>query len=413
MINYHRFTLNNGLRVIFHQDKSTPIVCVNTLYDVGSKDESPERTGFAHLFEHLMFGGSINIPSYDEPLQRVGGQNNAFTSVDITNYYLTVPAANIETGLWLESDRMLSLAFTEKSLEVQRNVVVEEFKQNYLNQPYGDVWLLLRPLAYKAHPYRWATIGEKVEHIQDATMEEVKAFFNKHYSPQNAILTIAGNLELEEVKKLVKKWFEPIPNGNKYLRELPQEPEQHEARILSVEREVPQSAIYLAYPMCARMDKDFYTADLLSDILSRGNSSRFYKSLVKKKKLFSSVSAYVTGDIEIGLFVISGRINPEVSMEEAEAGIQSCIEELIKEAVSQEEFNKLINKVETSQTFSQMDISNKAFALAYFELLGDIDRVNNEMEFYQQVTPQEIQAYANSLFNPNKVSKLYYNKKEN
>lgn len=411
MIQYEQFKLENGLRVFFHQDKSTPIVSVNTLYDVGSKDENPNRTGFAHLFEHLMFGGSVNIPSYDEPLQRVGGQNNAFTSVDMTNYYFTVPAANVETGLWLESDRMLSLAFTDKSLEVQRNVVVEEFKQNYLNQPYGDVWLLLRPLAYKNHPYRWATIGEKVEHIQDASMEEVRAFFKKHYAPQNAILSIAGNLELEDVKRLTEKWFGSIPAGNRYERNLPQEPRQTEPRSLTVEREVPQEAIYKAYHMCDRLDDNYYVADLISDVLSRGNSSRFYKELVKTKKLFSSVDAYISGDMEPGLFVISGKLNPEITMQQAEEGIDSCVQELKETLVSERELEKLINKVETTQEFSLLDISNKALSLAYYELIGDIDRVNTEMDYYNKVTPEKIREYARELFQVNNSSTLYYHKK--
>ncbi len=286
MISFERFTLPNGLKVIHHEDKSTPLVCVNILYDVGARDEDASRTGFAHLFEHLMFGGSVNIPNYDEPLQRVGGENNAFTSNDITNYYLTVPSVNLETAFWLESDRMLSLAFSEKSLEVQRNVVIEEFKQRYLNQPYGDIWLLLRPMVYKVHPYLWDTIGKEISHIAEAKMEDVRAFFKKFYCPNNAVMVVSGNVSLDEVKKLSEKWFAPIPKGLDNKRNLPAEPAQKEARSLTVERDVPVNAIYKVYHQCSRKDKEFYATDLLSDILSDGSSSRLYNELVKSKKLF-------------------------------------------------------------------------------------------------------------------------------
>ena len=293
MIQFEKITLKNKLTLIIHQDKSTPMACVNILYNVGARDEDESKTGFAHLFEHLMFGGSINIPSYDEPLQLVGGENNAFTTNDITNYYCTVPAANLETAFWLESDRMLSLAFTDKSLEVQRSVVIEEFKQRYLNQPYGDVWLLLRPLAYKVHPYKWSTIGKEISHIENAVMSDVKAFFKEHYCPANAILVVAGNVDRENVIQLAEKWFEPIEAGKATVRNLPVEPAQTEERTLTVHRDVPQNAIYKAYHMCARVDKEYHTIDIMSDILSRGNSSRLYKTLIKDKKLFSEINAYV------------------------------------------------------------------------------------------------------------------------
>ena len=312
MIKFKRFELENGLRIIVHQDKSTPLACLNILYDVGARDENPEQTGFAHLFEHLMFGGSVNIPSYDEPLQRVGGENNAFTTNDITNYYLTLPAENLETGFWLESDRMLSLAFSEKSLEVQRNVVIEEFKQRYLNQPYGDVWLLLRPMAYEVHPYLWDTIGKEISHIENAKIEDVKKFFAKFYCPNNAIMVVAGNVELDEVKRLAEKYFASIPKGPDNKRNLPIEPFQTEARSLTVERDVPVDAIYKAYHMCSRYDKEYYTIDLISDVLSQGNSSRLHNTLIKNKKLFSDLHAYVMGDFDKGLFVVSGKLSKGV-----------------------------------------------------------------------------------------------------
>ena len=290
MINFDKFTLSNGLKVIVHCDTSTQLVSMNILYNVGARVEEPDKTGFAHLFEHLMFGGSINIPSYDEPLQRAGGDNNAFTSNDMTDYYLTLPANNLETGFWLESDRMLNLAFSPKSLDVQRSVVIEEFKQRYLNQPFGDVWLLLRPLAYKVHPYSWSTIGKEIAHIENATLDDVKAFFKQYYCPDNAILVVAGNVTTEEVKRLCAKWFEPIPKGNTVHKILPQEPIQEEARVLDVTRNVPCDAIYKAYHCCARLDKEFYATEMITDILSRGHSSRLYISLVKEQKLFSQVN---------------------------------------------------------------------------------------------------------------------------
>ena len=344
MIDFERFTLSNGLKVIVHQDKSTPMACVNILYNVGARDEDESKTGFAHLFEHLMFGGSINIPNYDEPLQQAGGENNAFTTNDITNYYCTVPANNLETAFWLESDRMLSLSFTPKSLEVQRSVVIEEFRQRYLNQPYGDVWLLLRPLAFQSHPYKWATIGKEISHIEQATMEDVRAFFAKHYHPANAIMVVAGNVELEQVKQLSKKWFEPIPAQTVTVRALPVEPVQTAPRRLSVERDVPANALYKVWHMCSRNHDDYHTVDLLSDILSRGNSSRLYISLVKEQQLFTEINAWVSGDFDPGLFVVSGKLCEGISMESAEAAVNAELKKLCDQLVSDRELLKCKNK---------------------------------------------------------------------
>ncbi len=408
MIQFDKFKLKNNLTVIVHQDKSTPLACVNILYDVGARDEDESKTGFAHLFEHLMFGGSINIPSFDEPLQLVGGENNAFTTNDITNYYCTVPSENIETAFWLESDRMLSLAFTEKSLEVQRSVVIEEFKQRYLNQPYGDVWLLLRPLAYKKHPYKWATIGKEISHIEDATMQDVKSFFKKHYNPSNAILVVAGDVELEQVKQLCEKWFAPIDSAEKPKRNLPVEPKQNEARRLTVERDVPANAIYKAYHMCSRTDDAYHTVDIISDILSRGNSSRLYKSLIKEKQLFTEISAYVMGDFDNGLFVISGKTPDHVKMEDAEKGIFEEIEKIRMELVGETELQKCKNKVESSVTFSETDVLTKATNLAISELLGDASLINQEIEKYAAVTREQIKEQANAILDENNCSTLYY-----
>lgn len=412
MIQFEKFKLKNNLTVIVHQDKSTPMACLNIIYDVGARDEDENKTGFAHLFEHLMFGGSINIPNYDEPLQLVGGENNAFTTNDITNYYCTVPSENLETAFWLESDRMLSLAFDKKSLEVQRSVVIEEFKQRYLNQPYGDVWLLLRPLIYKVHPYKWATIGKEIKHIEDATMEDVKAFFKAHYNPSNAVLVVAGDVEVEQVKQLAEKWFEPIDAGVKPKRNLPVEPPQTEYRSLTVERDIPINSIYRAYRMCARTDAEYHTIDLISDILSRGNSSRLYKNLIKDKQLFSDIHAYVMGDFDKGLFVISGKVNDGVSIEAAEAGIDAEIAKLQNELVAADELQKCKNKVESTVTYSEADVLNKATNLAISELLGDANLINLEIENYQKVTAEQIKEQANKILQKTNCSTLFYLKKK-
>ncbi len=408
MVKFNRFTLDNGLRVIVHEDHTTPMAVVNILYDVGARDENPEQTGFAHLFEHLMFGGSINIPSYDEPLQRVGGENNAFTSNDITNYYITLPSNNIETAFWLESDRMLSLAFNKKSLDVQRNVVIEEFKQRYLNQPYGDVWLKLRPLVYKKHPYRWATIGKEIKHIEDARIEDVKAFFKKHYNPQNAIMVVGGDVNLEQVKQLSEKWFGPIPAGEKYHRDLPQEPEQHDERRETVTAKVPLNDVYIAFQMEGRLDDSYHTSELLSDILSRGQSSRLYKSLVKENQVFSDVHAYMSGSLDTGMFVFEGKPLENVSIEQAEAAIWEQLEILKTTEVPADELTKVKNKTESTMIFSEMSLLDKAMNLAYYELLGDADELNHETEKYLEVTAVDIKQQANKLFRKDNSSTLIY-----
>ncbi|GAA3958342.1 M16 family metallopeptidase [Mucilaginibacter dorajii] len=408
MVKFNRFTLDNGLRVIVHEDNTTPMAVLNILYDVGARDEDADQTGFAHLFEHLMFGGSVNIPSYDEPLQRVGGENNAFTSNDITNYYITLPSANIETAFWLESDRMLSLAFSEKSLEVQRNVVIEEFKQRYLNQPYGDVWLKLRPLVYKKHSYRWATIGKTIKHIEDARIEDVKAFFKKHYNPQNAIMVVGGDVNLEQVKQLAEKWFGSIPAGEKYHRNLPQEPEQHEERRETVTAKVPLNDVYIAFQMGARLDEDYYAVELLSDVLSRGHSSRLYRSLVQDKQIFSEVHAYITSSLDKGMFVLEGKPLENVSIEQAEAALWEELEKVKSEEIPADELTKVQNKTESTMVFSEMSLLDKAMNLASFELLGDADMLNQETEKYLAVTSGQIKEAANKIFRKDNSSTLIY-----
>ncbi len=408
MIKYSRYILDNGLKVIVHQDKSTPIVAFNILYDVGARDEHPDKTGFAHLFEHLMFGGSKNIPSYDTPLQLAGGENNAFTNNDFTNYYLSIPVQNIETAFWLESDRMLDLAFSPKSLDVQRNVVIEEFKQRYLNQPYGDFWLLMRPHAYKKHPYRWSTIGKDIRHIAGATMQDVKAFYEKFYNPCNAILSIVGNITDDEVLRLCDKWFSPIQKGTVIKRNLPREPVQTEKRTIRVERDVPFDMICLAYHMGPRMNDDYYATDLLSDVLSAGNSSRLYNRLVKEKQLFSELDAYITGDVDTGLFVFSGKLMQGVNMEVAEAAIQEEINKVRQKKISEKEHKKVINYVRSSIEFSNISTLNRALKLAVSELLGDIELINTEALKYSGVTAADIQQVANEVLVDSNCSVMYY-----
>ncbi len=411
MINFTRFTLANGLTVLVHEDHATAMAVVNILYKVGARDETPDKTGFAHLFEHLMFGGSIHIPSYDTPLQQVGGENNAFTSNDITNYYLTLPANNLETAFWLESDRMLSLAFSEQSLDVQRQVVCEEFKQRYLNQPYGDVWLRLRPLAYKEHPYRWATIGKELKHIEEAQMDDVKAFFKKYYTPQNAIMVVAGNVNLDDVKALSEKWFGNIPRGESFVRDLPQEPRQTEARREEVEADVPADSLYIAFHGPDRLSADYQAMDLISDMLSRGSSSRLYRGLVKERQLFSEVNAYVMGSIDPNLFVVEGKPLPHVPIAEAEQALWSELDKIKTEQVAEEELQKVKNKIESTLLFAELSILDKAMNLAYYEAVNKAEDYNEEIQKYLAVTPQQIQDMANTLFRKENSSTLIYRAK--
>jgi zinc protease len=413
MIDYKFFTLDNGLKVFVHEDKSSPIAVLNILYNVGSRDEDENRTGFAHLFEHLMFGGSQHIPSFDEPLQRVGGENNAFTSTDLTNYYITLPSANLETAFWLESDRMLSLSFDPKVLEIQRSVVIEEFKQRYLNQPYGDVWLMLRPLAYQTHPYKWPTIGKEISHIENATMDDVKAFFHKYYVPNNAFMVVAGNTDLEQVKKLAEKWFGPIPAGTAYKRKLPLEPAQKEARFLEHFADVPMDAIYKVYHMSGKLSTDYFPTDLLADILGRGKSSRFYNGLVKEKKMFNSINAHISGSEEPGLLIIEGKLNENVRIEDGEAELNRMIEEIKQKEVGEEELMKVKNQSESSIVFGEVELLNRAMNIAFGAQMGDPDYLNKETLLIQAVTAADVKSVANKILRTENCSTLYYRAKKN
>ncbi|MFC2152157.1 M16 family metallopeptidase [Bacteroidota bacterium] len=412
MIKFEKFTLKNGLKFIVHNDPSTTLVAFNILYNVGARDENSDKTGFAHLFEHLMFEGSINIPSYDTPLQNAGGENNAFTTNDITNYYITLPKENIETAFWLESDRMLSLDLSEKKLEIQKNVVIEEFNQRYLNQPYGDAMLLLRPLAYKDHPYQWATIGKDISHIKNAKLEDVKDFFNQHYAPNNAIVCIAGNIRIEEIKLLAEKWFNPILKKEISTRKLLKEPEQKEIRTHTVERNVPFNAIYKAFHMSSKLEKEYYVTDLISDLLANGKSSRLYQNLVKTKKLFSEINAFITGDIDPGLFIITGKLMDQITLEDAEHAINHELDQIVKGNISDYEIQKVKNKFESVYQFGQLSSLNKAIDLSYHELLGDANRINLEIEKYRSVTKDEIQFVASKLFTMINASTLFYRSKK-
>jgi len=408
LISFNKTKLSNGLTVIVHEDQSTPLATINILYKVGARDEDPDKTGFAHLFEHLMFGGSVNIPEYDGPLQLAGGDNNAFTNNDVTNYYLTLPAQNLTTGFWLESDRMMSLAFSPKSLEVQRQVVIEEFKQRYLNQPYGDVGLLLRPLSYKVHPYQWSTIGKEISHIENASLEDVKKFFFKYYCPDNAIMCVAGNVKSEEVFKMAEEWFGEIRRSFHDERKYPVEPLQTEKRVMTVEREIPFDSLYRSYHSSSRFDKEYYAEDLMTDVLSAGKSSRLYNSLVKDKKLFSEINCYGSGSFDKGTVIAEGKLVKGVTMKKAEEALDEEIQKIMNAPVTEAELTRVKNKIESTMVFSEIDLSGRALNLAFAEYMGDAGLINTEVERYRQVTASDITSRANEIFRETNCSTLYY-----
>jgi predicted Zn-dependent peptidase len=408
MIDYQRFELDNGLRVIVHEDVSSPLVAVNILYQVGSKDEDPEMTGFAHLFEHLMFGGSKNIADFDDPIQLAGGENNAFTNSDITNYYNTVPAQNIETILWLESDRMKQLDFSQRSLDVQKKVVLEEFKETCLNKPYGDVWHHLSSLAYKDHSYKWPTIGLVPRHIEEAELPDVERFFYNFYRPNNAILVLSGNITLARAKELSHKWFSDIPVGEVSRQSILVEAKQSEYRFKEVKNNVPLKSLYMGFHMPGRLDPDYAACDLLSDIFANGKSSRFYIRLCKERQLFSSVDAYITGSIDPGLFILEGKPMTDYSLEQAAGFLWEQVEEIKEQGVSERELQKLKNKLESSLAYSEVSILNKAMNLAYFENLGDADLINNQSVEYNRITVEDIQRVARKYLVKQNCSELRY-----
>lgn len=408
MIEFTRHTLDNGLRIIVHEDQSTPMAAVNIVYQVGSRNESPDKTGYAHLFEHLMFSGSKNAPNFDEPLQLAGGESNAYTNCDLTNYYDILPAENLETAFWLESDRMLNLQLTEKSLEIQRKVVTEEFKETCQMPPYGDVWHNLMALTYKQHPYRWPVIGRTIQHIEKAKLEDVRSFFDHYYCPSNAVMVVAGSVKHDEVVRLAEKWFGEIPEGVKNGAPVPQEPVQQEPNVMHKRKKVPMDALYMAFHMPNRLDKDYYAIDLLSDVLCNGNSSRLFRKLKKDQELFADIDCYITGHIDPGLLIIEGKPAEGVSLQKAEDAIWSELNQIKEELISARELQKLKNKLESSLVFSEATVLNKAINLAFFELLSDAELVNRESELYHAVQVEDIQRVARQILQPNNCSTLWY-----
>ncbi|MFM7357165.1 MAG: M16 family metallopeptidase [Sediminibacterium sp.] len=408
MIHFERFLLDNGLRVLVHEDHDTPMAVVNVMYDVGARDEHTDRTGFAHLFEHLMFGGSKNIPDYDEPMQRAGGENNAYTTNDLTNYYAQLPAKNIETAFWLESDRMLELAFTKKSLNVQRKVVCEEFKEHYLNKPYGDIWHRMRNMCYQVHPYKWMTIGQELSHVEKASMDEVQSFFYKHYRPVNAILVVAGAVKTEEVKHLANKWFGGIPSGEKYIRQLPAEPVQTAPRHTDVHANVPANALIMAWHMDARLEPGYYAADLITEILGGGNSARLYQALVKEQKIFSALEVHHFGSTDKGLLALESRLVDGVNHNDARAALEMELIKLVNKGITSEELEKVKNKTESMIVFEDMSLTNRAASLAHYELLEDASLMNTELERYRRVTVDDIVSAGKNIFREENSNTMFY-----
>ena len=412
MIPYTKKILPNGLTVVVNRDRASKLAAVNILYKVGARNEDPRRTGFAHLFEHLMFRGTREVPNFDLPVQMASGDNNAFTNNDYTDFYITLPKDNIETALWLESDRMEGLDIPPAKFEAEKKVVIEEFRQRYLNQPYGDQTMLLRALAYKVHPYRWATIGLTTDHIAGATLEEVEAFYRAHYRPSNAVLSISADIEEERMLELAEKWFAPLADHPADAAAIPQEPAQTEARREEVERDVPASTVTVAYHMGGRTEGDFYTADLVSDLLSGGDSGRLYTHLVKERQLLSSVNAYVTGDMDPGLFVFTGQLLPGVTPEEAETAFREEIETLQTASAAAREIEKVKNKFEANTLFSELNVMNKAMNLGFYEMLGDLALINREVGLYRAVGDDDIRSFSSRTFRPENSSTLIYNTKK-
>lgn len=412
MIQFDSFTLDNGLTVIANQDDKTPLVAVNLLYRVGAKNENPKATGFAHLFEHLMFSGSKNFQSYDEAIQMMGGESNAFTNNDFTNYYLTLPADFLPHTLDLEADRMQNLNINVQSLEVQRNVVIEEFKQRYINQPYGDLWAEIRRLAYKVHPYKWQTIGSDISHIENASLEQVRSFYDNFYQPSNAILSISGNVSLNSVKEEVERTFGKMEYKRTIFPAYSMEPQQKDNRRIKVFRDVPSNVICIIFPMSRRKDRQYFVQDLLSDVLSNGKSSRMYQGLVVEQKLFTEINAFISGDDDAGLFIVMGKYCDGISLEQGEEAIWHELKSVCENPVSEQELRKMKNKNEASATFSNMKILDKAMNLAYYAHLGEPDRINKEREFYNSVTIRDLQQAAEQMFHLDCHSVLYYLKND-
>lgn len=412
MVAFEKYHLDNGLTVILQQDTTTPMVATNVCYNVGSKDENPERTGFAHLFEHLMFGGSKNIANFHKEVELASGSENGFTSIDVTDYYITLPKQNLEVAFWLESDRMNELVFSPESLEIQRHVVIEEYKQSYLNQPYGDAMLLHMPLCYQKHPYLWMPIGKTPQHVEEATMEEVKAFFYTFYRPNNAVLTVSGNIQIEACKDMIHKWFSPILQGKPYIRNLAQEPLQTEPRYLDITRDVPSDRLQKAYKMGKRTDSEYVPACMLVDILSNGKSSRLIKKLKYENPIFSSINAYLLGSFDDGLLFIIGYTYPNIAIEDADKLVQEQLQLLCEDGISDYELQKVKNKAKTEFDYDMLDVQSKTMNLSINEVMSAAEIVNSMEEAYMRVTAEDIQQTARKIFNENRCSTLYYRAKK-
>lgn len=413
----HRHTLANGLRIVHHEDTTTQMVAVNLLYNVGARNEDAEHTGYAHLLEHLMFEGSVNIPNYDIHVQLAGGENNAWTNNDLTNYYITIPKSNVETAFWLESDRMLGLALTEQSVKVQKEVVIEEFKQQHLNRPYGDVQHLIRALAYKVHPYRWPTIGITPQHIEQATRDSIMQFYHRYYTPGNAILSVVGNISFEEVVQMAEKWFGSIENKampsstSRYIHTPLMEPEQKRMRRKTVYRHVPSDMLIMAFHMSDRYQQEYHVCDLITDILSAGQSSRLIQRLINTRKLFTSLDAYIQGSLDAGLLYIMGRLSDGVTFEEAEQAVWHELDTLKHVAVPDEELNKVRNRSESERTFNNISYLNRAINLAQLELIGQDPTLEDELTRYCSVTAEDIKHTSRKIFTKKNCSVLYYKKR--
>lgn len=411
MITYKKTILSNGLSVIANRDKTSRMAAVNILYKVGARNENPNRTGLAHLFEHLMFRGTHQIPDFDTPVQMACGENNAFTNNDYTDFYITLPIANIETALWLESDRMTGLNLSNEACKIEKRVVIEEFRQRYLNQTYGDANMLLRALAYKQHPYRWATIGLSPEHIEQASAEEIHNFYRTFYHPSNAILSFSGDMAEEEFFALAEKWFGYIEDHKHDIPSIPMEPMQNEARRQEVERDVPATTITIAFKMGNRLSRDFFLGDITSDILAGGDSARLYEHLIKNKRLFASVNAYITGDVDCGLFVFTGQLLPSTTETEAEEALWAEMDDLHQNNISDYELEKVKNKFEANTLFGELNVMNKAMNLGYYEMIGDLSLINSEVEIYRSLTSGDISDFASRIFRKENSSTLIYRAK--
>lgn len=408
MIEYRKTRLANGLTVVANRDRSSRMAAVNILYKVGARNEDPSRTGFAHLFEHLMFRGTREVPDFDTPVQMACGENNAFTNNDYTDFYITLPCVNVETALWLESDRMTGLDLSAEACEVEKRVVIEEFRQRYLNQPYGDMNMLLRALAYKSHPYRWGTIGLTPDHIEAATLDEVRDFYRRFYHPSNAILSVSGDIAADEVFSLADKWFGAIADRGTAPSALPPEPEQREARRQTVERDVPATSITIAYHMGDRLSSDFYAGDMASDLLAGGDSARLFERLIRGRKLFSGVNAYITGDMDGGLFVFTGQLLPSTTEEQAEEALHEEMEQLVSGAITDYEIEKVKNKFEANTLFGELNVMNKAMNLGFYAMLGDTALINREVDIYRSLTAGDVAGFARRTFRPENSSTLIY-----